>query len=127
MTEQEFAEWFAANYPKDTIIHDPMWHASRIYRRAQLAAPTPNEPVAVFDGYIGGTAVIQWRDKGLPAGTLLYAAPVAAPSDAQDAARYRWIRDASPLQLTLLDWNHGKDLNAAIDARMNNAIATTNR
>jgi hypothetical protein len=46
MTEQEFAEWFSANYPKDTIIHDPMWHASRIYRRAQLAAApsAPSDP-----------------------------------------------------------------------------------
>jgi hypothetical protein len=59
------------------------------------AAPAPSEPVAVFDGYIDGTAIIQWRDKGLPAGTLLYAAPVAAP--APSAPFEAAIRDAVEL------------------------------
>lgn len=34
----QFAEWFAANYPgPDTIIHNPHWHAPRIYRAALAA------------------------------------------------------------------------------------------
>lgn len=39
MTEQKFIDWFCKNYPKDTLIHDPAWHALRIYRRAQPASP----------------------------------------------------------------------------------------
>lgn len=38
-----FREWFAKNYPADTIIVDPNWHAKSIFRMAQaharLAAP----------------------------------------------------------------------------------------
>lgn len=38
-----FLEWFAKNYPTDTIIIDPAWHAKSIYRmamaHARLAAP----------------------------------------------------------------------------------------
>ena len=33
--QQEFTEWFVKNYPgPDTIIHDPLWHAPKIYRAA---------------------------------------------------------------------------------------------
>jgi hypothetical protein len=58
------------------------WRERAIAEWNDRKAPAPSaEPVAVFDGYMdGGTAIIQWRDKGLPAGTLLYAAPVAAPA-----------------------------------------------
>ncbi|MBY4947044.1 hypothetical protein K6V92_10480 [Cupriavidus respiraculi] len=36
-----FAEWFVKNYPGPyTIIHDPHWHAPRIYRAAMAAAPS---------------------------------------------------------------------------------------
>jgi chromosome segregation ATPase len=27
-----FAEWFAKNYPRDTLIYVPAWHAPRIFR-----------------------------------------------------------------------------------------------
>ena len=41
---EEFERWFVTNYPgPDTIIHDPKWHAPKIYRaahRAVLAAAT---------------------------------------------------------------------------------------
>lgn len=29
-----FAEWFAKNYPRDTIIFDPAWHVGPIFRAA---------------------------------------------------------------------------------------------
>lgn len=29
-----FAEWFAENYPRDTIIFDPAWHVGPIFRAA---------------------------------------------------------------------------------------------
>jgi hypothetical protein len=29
-----FAEWFAKNYPCDTIIFDPAWHVGPIFRAA---------------------------------------------------------------------------------------------
>lgn len=29
-----FAEWFAKNYPSDTIIFDPAWHVGPIFRAA---------------------------------------------------------------------------------------------
>lgn len=32
--EEDFAAWFAHNYPRDTIIQDPLWHAPKIYRAA---------------------------------------------------------------------------------------------
>ena len=33
-----FAEWFVTNYPgPDTIIHDPNWHAPRIFRAVEHA------------------------------------------------------------------------------------------
>lgn len=36
--EAEFAAWFRKNYPgPDTVIHDPDWHAPRIYRAALAA------------------------------------------------------------------------------------------
>lgn len=42
-TPDSFREWFAKNYPADTIIVDPDWHAKSIFRMAQaharLAAP----------------------------------------------------------------------------------------
>jgi hypothetical protein len=35
---QEFAQWFASNYPgPDTIIHDPFWHAPKVFRAALTA------------------------------------------------------------------------------------------
>lgn len=44
MSEQEFTEWFCKNYPPDTIIVDPKWHAPRIYRRlaTTTVAAQPN-------------------------------------------------------------------------------------
>ncbi|MEQ6473876.1 Lar family restriction alleviation protein [Comamonas thiooxydans] len=33
-----FREWFAKNYPADTIIVDPEWHAKSIFRMAQAHA-----------------------------------------------------------------------------------------
>ncbi|MGE8446621.1 MAG: hypothetical protein ACN6O1_10420 [Comamonas sp.] len=33
-----FLEWFAKNYPTDTIIIDPAWHAKSIYRMAMAHA-----------------------------------------------------------------------------------------
>jgi hypothetical protein len=34
----KFTEYFVANYPgPHTIIHDPKWHAPKIFRAAQLA------------------------------------------------------------------------------------------
>ncbi|MCS6454757.1 hypothetical protein NX868_10825 [Burkholderia thailandensis] len=33
----EFVEWFACNYPRDTIIHDPRWHAPKVFRAAASA------------------------------------------------------------------------------------------
>lgn len=32
-----FAAWFCAAYPTDYVIHDPAWHAQRIYRAAMAA------------------------------------------------------------------------------------------
>lgn len=41
-----FAEWFRENYPgPDTIIHDPDWHAPRIFR-AVIRALKQQEPTA---------------------------------------------------------------------------------
>ena len=36
----DFGDWFKSNYPKDTLIHDPEWHAKKIYWRAIAAQPT---------------------------------------------------------------------------------------
>jgi hypothetical protein len=47
---QEFAQWFASNYPgPDTIIHDPFWHAPKVFRAALTAIErnTPEAGVAV--------------------------------------------------------------------------------
>ena len=37
-TPNSFREWFAKNYPADTIILDPDWHAKSIFRMAQAHA-----------------------------------------------------------------------------------------
>ncbi|TYK74308.1 hypothetical protein FSY45_19275 [Comamonas sp. Z1] len=37
-TPDSFREWFAKNYPADTIILDPDWHAKSIFRMAQAHA-----------------------------------------------------------------------------------------
>jgi hypothetical protein len=35
VAQREFAQWFASNYPgPDTIIHDPFWHAPKVFRAA---------------------------------------------------------------------------------------------
>ena len=36
--QAHFAEWFIKNYPTDTIIQDPAWHARSIYRAALAAS-----------------------------------------------------------------------------------------
>lgn len=50
-TPDSFREWFANNYPADTIIVDPDWHAKSIFRMAQaharLAAPQAQEAADV--------------------------------------------------------------------------------
>jgi hypothetical protein len=41
-----FEQWFVWHYPGDTVLHDPMWHAQRIYRSAISAtqlAPKQDE------------------------------------------------------------------------------------
>ena len=39
-TPEEFREYFRTNYPgPDTIIHNPDWHAPKIYRAAIHASP----------------------------------------------------------------------------------------
>jgi hypothetical protein len=38
----EFAEWFRKNYPPDTVIFDPDWHAPRILRVAKYHLAPPN-------------------------------------------------------------------------------------
>lgn len=52
----EFAAWFCKNYPKDTIIFDPAWHAPRIYRaatwHASHAAPSPSTTEAQADATV---------------------------------------------------------------------------
>ena len=36
--EQEFTKYFVENYPgPETIIHDPNWHAPKIFRAAKAA------------------------------------------------------------------------------------------
>lgn len=48
--EREFTEYFVRNYPgPDTIIHDPKWHAPKLFRAAKRAllatrVPTPPSP-----------------------------------------------------------------------------------
>jgi hypothetical protein len=49
-----FTEWFCKNYPKDTIIFDPEWHAPRVYRAAEYAIrraapPMPEQTGPDFD------------------------------------------------------------------------------
>jgi hypothetical protein len=39
----EFYQWFELNYPSDTIIQDPRWHAPRIWRVAKRLG-TPSAP-----------------------------------------------------------------------------------
>lgn len=34
VAKDEFVAWFCKDYPKDTLIFDPAWHAPKIYRRA---------------------------------------------------------------------------------------------
>lgn len=77
--ELEAALHSVLNQPETPAAYDAMMQ--RVTDALAGVAPVAVQPVAVFDGYIaGGTAIIQWRDKGLPVGTLLYAAQSAALS-----------------------------------------------
>lgn len=59
-TPDSFREWFAKNYPADTIIVDPDWHAKSIFRMAQaharLAAPQAQADARDADGEAFRTA-----------------------------------------------------------------------
>jgi hypothetical protein len=37
MDIREFMEWFEQNYPKETVIMDPVWHGLKIWKAAQPA------------------------------------------------------------------------------------------
>jgi hypothetical protein len=97
--EAENARLLMAN--RDCIDH---FNGLKADYDALLAAPSA--PVAVFDGYIDGTAVIQWRGQGLPAGTLLYAAPVAAPAGGYCVESYNCVcgGDTASVRATCDNW-----------------------
>jgi hypothetical protein len=57
-----FTEWFCKNYPPNTVISDPAWHAPKIYRAALAAADNAALPpdVPPSDGEpVSGDAVLQ--------------------------------------------------------------------
>lgn len=39
-TEAAFIEYFVKNYPPNTVITDPYWHATRIFRAIGTAVDT---------------------------------------------------------------------------------------
>jgi hypothetical protein len=57
--EREFTEYFVRNYPgPDTIIHDPNWHAPKLFRaakRALLATALSTRKGSAGDGAATGT------------------------------------------------------------------------
>lgn len=58
--EREFTEYFVRNYPgPDTIIHDPKWHAPKLFRaakRALLATALSTRKGSAGDGSATGTS-----------------------------------------------------------------------
>lgn len=65
---KEFTLWFAQNYPgPDTIIHDPYWHAPKIFRAVEyeLSARAAGSPRIVClcgsTRFIEHFAVLQWQ------------------------------------------------------------------
>ena len=65
--QDRFASWFRQNYPgPDTVIHDPDWHAPKIFRAAllsvQRSAEAPDETQKPVDRMKVQQAFIFLRD-----------------------------------------------------------------
>lgn len=96
---------------------------------AQLAELSKQEPVGFVESAVrgaGGFHACFNQGVFVPAGSQLYAAPAVQPSqaDAQDAARYRWLREYLPsddLQYDddLVLAKTGAEIDSAIDAAIN--------
>ena len=86
----------------------------RAWAAALASAPEPaQEPVAevIIDRY--GQTDAALIDHSLPLGTKLYAAP--SPSDARDAARYRWLRNGNAVKPEEAGVYGGEDLDEMCD------------
>jgi len=71
-----FAEWFAQNYPGPrTVIHDPNWHAPKIFRAVENAMRAESPASA-------SPNIAESNDR---------ADAALASMDSEDAARFRWL------------------------------------
>lgn len=101
--EQQFTEWFVQNYPgPDTIIHDPRWHAPRIYRAATAptASPAALTDDALIDAANARADLYEGDDRPCIKTDVMNAfyagaefAKRAAPADQDDEAFFHLIAD----------------------------------